>query len=139
MRNTGDSVQRRGAAVDEALCLAVGRILHDRAATCQMDPACPFSFYIPISELSKLSGLSRPSIYKRANTIALLELLRNPGLAAQARSLEASLKATREAHAAAVTRIATEKMSLLARIVDLEEQLAHAKNRATLPNATRGK
>jgi hypothetical protein len=136
MTGTENSVQRRGAAVDEALCQAVGRILHNRAATCQADPVCPFSLDIPISELSRESGLSRPSIYKRSGTIALLEYLRNTKLVTQARSPEATLKAEREAHASAMTRIATEKMSLLARIVELEEQLAHAKKRSTLPNAT---
>lgn len=121
--------QRRGVAADDALWLTIGRILGERAAAGRLDPE------ISIAELARESRLSRPSIYKRDDVMALLKQLAILANSDDQPEVHDGRKcrAQQSRHDAELVKIASEKMVLLARIHELEEKLARTLARATLP------
>lgn len=121
--------QRRGVAANDALWLTIGRILGERASAGRFDPE------ISIAELARECRLSRPSIYKRGDVVALLKqlaILANSDDQPEVDD-DRKYKVQQSRHDAELARIASEKMVLLARIHELEEKLARTLARATLP------
>jgi AcrR family transcriptional regulator len=117
MDDVSDAIKKRGLFVDDAIYLALGKLLCERAT----DTDGPLK--ITVAELADKAGLSRPSIYKRTDvTIAIERLAHTADLLARPAD-KAALKQLRSDHASELVKIASEKMSLMARIHNLEEKL----------------
>jgi hypothetical protein len=103
---------------DKIIYAVIGKIFCDRGM------GGPFPLAISISELSNLSKLSRPTIYKRhyiidaLNNFSTLDELNEES---QKLDFKRKLLDAESLHKAQLEKIATEKIILLSRIVDLEK------------------